>query len=234
MKTVLVTGSSQGIGLQIGLDLLKSNYFVYFNARTKDSLIKMARNWNYEGSHCDFIPANLSNIKNIIKITDSIVDLDVLVLNIGITDRTPFEQINVNDWDSVFNTNLKIPFFLVQALRNKIAYNGRIIFISSISGYTTDSTSIHYGVSKGAINHLVPYLAKEFADRKITVNAIAPGYIDTNWHLGKSPEQIKRIESKCLANRLGTVQEISKAVVAIINNDFINAQVIRVDGGFLV
>ena len=79
---------------------------------------------------------------------------------------------------------------------------------------------------------MVPYLAKEFAEKKVTVNAIAPGYIDTGWHKGKNQAQIKRIEKKHLVNRLGTTKEISKAVISIIENDFINAQVIRVDGGF--
>jgi 3-oxoacyl-[acyl-carrier protein] reductase len=130
--------------------------------------------------------------------------------------------------------NLTIPVFLIQALKDNINQNGKILFISSISGCTTDSTSIAYGVSKGAIHVLVPYLAKEFAPLHITVNAIAPGYIDTNWHIGKSPEQIKRIEKKCLVNRLGTTKEISKAVQSIIDNDFINGQVIKVDGGFLL
>ena len=79
---------------------------------------------------------------------------------------------------------------------------------------------------------LVQYLAKEFADKKITVNAIAPGYTMSNWHSSKSEEQIKRIEQKCLANRFGTVEEVSKVVLSIIDNDYINGQIIRVDGGF--
>jgi 3-oxoacyl-[acyl-carrier protein] reductase len=79
---------------------------------------------------------------------------------------------------------------------------------------------------------LVPYLAKEFTDKKITVNAIAPGYIMTDWHKGKSQTQLKRIAKKCLAGRLGTSEEVSKAVLSVIDNDFINGQVIRVDGGF--
>ena len=150
------------------------------------------------------------------------------------TDRTEFGKITLENWNEVFNLNLTNQFFLVQKLKDKINPNGKIIFISSIAGCTTDSTSIAYGVSKGAIHVLVPYLAKEFADKKITVNAVAPGYIDTDWHKEKSKEQIKRIEKKCLANRLGTVQEVSKAVLSIIDNDFINGQIVRCDGGFLL
>lgn len=230
MKNILITGSTRGIGKQIGLDLLDKNYFVYFNGHTKKSCHKLKLELGTKKKN-NIIVQDFSKMEFNISISD-IKSLDVLVLNIGITDRTPFGKITFANWQRVFNTNLTIPFFLVQELKDKIKPNGKIIFISSISGCTTDSTSIAYGVSKGAIHVLVPYLAKEFADKKITVNAIVPGYIDTNWHQNKSKAQIKRIEKKHLVNRLGTTKEISKAVMAVIENDFINAQVIRVDGGF--
>lgn len=223
MKKVLITGSSKGIGKQIGLDLLDQNYFVYFNGRT---LVPISTKLDWA-----FLQADLSEVSQLIHFT-KIDELDVLILNAGVTDRTKFGEITLENWNHVFNVNLTNQFFLIQDLKDKIKDNGRIIFISSISGLTTDSVSIAYGVSKAAINMLVPYLAKEFAQRNITVNAIAPGYIQTSWHTSKDEAQIKRIKAKCLANRLGTTTEISKAVLSIINNDFINGQVLRVDGGF--
>ena len=230
MKTALITGSTKGIGLQIGLDLLKQDYFVYFNGRHP---VSIPNEYNYR-----LISADVSKI-GCIEFIRSYFEyngdfLDVLVLNAGMTDRTPFGTIDYNKWLEVFSMNLTVPFFLVQALADIIKPGGKIIFISSISGCTTDSLSVSYGVSKGAIHVLVPYLAKEFASKNITVNAICPAYIKTDWHDSKAPEQIKRIEQKHLVNRLGTVQEVSKAVMAVIDNDFINAQVLRVDGGFLV
>jgi len=235
IKTALITGSTRGIGKQIGLDLLNKGYFVYFNYANNDLEAenlyhKLKINYNNKFM---IIRANLSSIYEADKLLWQIKDnLDVLVLNAGITDRTPFGDIQVDKWVEVFNVNLNIPFYIIQKLKNKINSNGKIIFISSISGCTTDSVSISYGVSKGAINILVPYLAKEFAEKKITVNSVVPGYIDTDWHKDKPEEQIKRIEKKCLAHRLGTTEEISKVVLSIIENNFINAQIIRVDGGF--
>lgn len=232
-KTAFITGSTKGIGKQVGLDLLNKNYFVYFNGRTEQSCcdlgIELKNKENFT-----ILKADLSEIDKIDWIKKQISILDVLVLNAGITDRTPFGKVSLYNWQKVFDTNLTVPFFLIQSLKDKIKPNGKIIFISSISGLTTDSVSIAYGVSKAAINMLVPYLAKEFAEKKITVNAVAPGYIDTTWHRSKSKSQLKRIEKKCLANRLGTPEEVSKAVLAIINNNFINGQIIRVDGGFLL
>lgn len=223
MKRALVTGSGRGIGYQIGLDLLKAGYFVYF--QDKDNIPPKLEN-------SAFIQADLSYIEELDKIVKQIPVLDALILNAGITDRTPFGKIALENWNKVFNVNLTNQFFLIQDLKDKINPNSKIVFISSITGIVPDAVSISYGVSKAAINMLVPYLAKEFVHKKITVNAIAPGYIMTDWHKGKDKAQIKRIAKKCLANRLGTPEEVSKIVLNIINNDFINGQIIRIDGGF--
>lgn len=234
MKTVLITGSTKGIGKQIGIDLLIKEWYVYFNGHS----IKSIKNLTNElTSNFEIINCDLSILENNIKLAKDLINkkihFDCIVLNLGITDRTKFGKINYDDWKKVFDTNLNCPFFLIQALLNNIKKNGRIIFISSIAGFIPDVVSISYGVSKAGINMLVQYLAKELKEKKITVNAVAPGYIDTDWHKDKSISQIKRIKKKYLLNRLGTASEVSKAVISIINNDFINAQVIRVDGGFI-
>jgi len=233
MKIAFVTGSTKGIGRQIGIDLLKQGYYVYFNYANDDlEATHLAEElFLYEGNF-SIIKANLSDSSGVLNIIFQLPKVDILVLNAGMTDRTPFGQVLISNWNKVFEMNLTVPFFLVQSLKDKISPNGKIIFISSISGIVPDSVSISYGVSKAAINMLVLYLAKEFANKKITVNAIAPGYTDTTWHSNKSKEQIKRIEKKCLANRLGTVQEVSKAVMSVIDNNFINGQILRCDGGF--
>jgi len=232
-KIALITGASRGIGKQIGLDLLDKDYHVIFNGRTWRNLDIIAEELRQKNiTDFDLWEADLSNIDEIYNINTPFPDLDVLVLNAGMTDRTPFGEVSLSNWDKIFNTNLKVPFFLVQTLKDKIKPNGKIIFISSIAGCTTDSTSITYGVSKGAIHILVPNLAKAFASKNITVNAVCPAYIDSDWHIGKSKAQIERIANKHLVKRLGTIKEVSKAVLSIIDNDFINGQVVRVDGGF--
>lgn len=235
----LITGSTKGIGKNLGINLLYKDYFVYFNGHTQESTKLLEQKlYNEKLNNCNIICEDLSTLEGNLELANYIkaqdIYLDVLVLNLGITNRTPYSELSYNEWKEVMDVNLNFPFFLIQALENHINDNGRIIFISSISGIIPDSISIPYGVSKAGINMLVPYLAKEseFVDRKITVNAIAPGYISTSWHQNKSNEQMERIANKCLANRFGMPIEVSSVVMMIIDNSFVNGQVIRVDGGF--
>ncbi|GAG95777.1 unnamed protein product, partial [marine sediment metagenome] len=122
--------------------------------------------------------------------------------------------------------------FLIQKLRNKIKPNGKIIFIGAVLGKEPDASSISYGVSKGSLPILCKYLAKEFAPRKITVNVVAPGFIETEWHKDKPKDQIERIKNKTLLKRFGYPNEVSDICQALINNDYITGQTIYIDGGY--
>ena len=130
----------------------------------------------------------------------------------------------------IINVNLTEPFFLVQ--KTKMNDNGRIIFISSILAEIPHSISISYPVTKAAINALVKNLVKHFAERKITVNAVAPGFIDTDWHKNKSEEVMKKITDRIALGWFGNVENVSSLVMEIINNDYINGQILTVDGGY--
>ena len=226
----IITGSTRGIGKQIGLDLIKKGHYVVFTGTNLDaltSLIKEVGKKNASVMLCDF-----TSKEEITSFCDNFKDkkIDNIIFNVGETNRESFVNLTRCEWDNVFDTNLNKPVFIIQQLCKQI--QKRIIFIGSVSGHVPDATSIPYGVSKGALEILTKYLAKEFASRKITVNTLAPGYTSTNWHVNKSKAQIKRIEKKILLKRFATVEEISHACQFLIENDYITGQTLCVDGGF--
>ena len=223
MKKVLITGSTRGIGRQIGLELLDKGLFVYFNGRN-------TRGAQY--IHSSTIKADMSTMHGIQEINKNIKDLDYLVCNVGVSDRTKFESTTAKKWDSTISTNLSIPTFLIQKLKSKIRLNGSILFIGSILGKIPDSSSLSYGVSKGALPMLTKYLAKEFAPKNVTVNTVAPGFISTSWHKDKSKCQMERIQKKILLGRFGTTQEVSNLCISILENKYITGQTIYIDGGY--
>lgn len=236
MKTAIVVGGTSGIGKEIAINLLKKDYYVYIIGRDNNKIEAMRRelaNDDIRGYKYHLLQKDIECPYASTVLTDYInKNIDVIIWCAGKTDRTPFGQIQIEEWKSVFDTSVHSPFFFIQAIKNKINKDGRIIFISSILGIEAKSRSISYGVSRAAINMMVPYLAKEFSDKQITVNAIAPGFINTDWHTSKTPEQIKQIENECLAKRLGTTKEVADLTMGIINNSFINGQIIRIDGGY--
>ena len=229
----LITGSTQGIGKQIGIDLLNQGHIVIFTGLHDLSIEKLDDELKLKYKDYGIEQVDFSNKKQIDDFCQEInYPIDNIIFNVGATCRKNLQEITIEEWNNVFNINLTYPIFMLQKLYNNI--QKRIIFIGSISGHTTDSVSIPYGVSKGALEILTKYLAKEFASKKVTVNTIAPGYTKTKWHDNKDKNQIKRIENKTLLKRFAIPKEISSACSFIINNDYINGQTISVDGGLLL
>lgn len=235
-ETTLITGSTEGIGKKIGLDLLDKGHFVIFTGRNVEHSIAFEEELIQKG-YKNFTLYRSLDLSKQNSIYELVLALDMkktkinnLILNVGTTCRKSLEEISIEEWNDVFNTNLTYPFFLIQALLPFL--KKRIIFIGSVTGHIPNSVSIPYGVSKGSLEILTQYLARDLAKRKITVNTIAPGYIWTPWHQGKPTAQLKRIKRQNLLKRFGTTEEISKTVQFIIDNGYVNGQTICVDGGF--
>lgn len=233
----LITGSTSGIGKQIGIDLLKKGHLVVFTGRTissRDKLISELKSGSLPNNWIVISPIDFSKKESIEFLKKSFVrdnlEMDNIILNVGATCREPFETISMKEWDMVMDTNLKIPFFLIQKLLPII--KKRIIFIGSVLGHIPNSASIPYGVSKGSLEILTQYLAKELASKNITVNTIAPGFTDSNWHNGKLFTHLDEIKKQILLNRFATTNEISHACQFIIENDYINGHTLCVDGGY--
>jgi 3-oxoacyl-[acyl-carrier protein] reductase len=224
MKYALVTGSTNGIGKAIGDKLEEHGYTVFRNGRKTDSRYRT------------YIPADLSTLEGVNTLADHLLNrvdkLDVLVLNAGTTCRKPLPKITPNDWNLVMDTNVNMPFFLIQRLSGLLAENGSILFISSAMSIWPHAVSLPYGVSKAAVNMLARGLVKEFAGRKIRVNAVCPGFIDTQWQLAKPAWLKEKIEKKTALNRFGTPEEVSDMCISLITNTYINGAIVSIDGGY--
>jgi len=238
MKYALVTGSTKGIGREIGISLLKNDYYVIFNyfndfksAEVLDEFLSNQFKGKYSIIKEDFSDYLIIDVfvKKIEAITKS---LNVIVFNVGITDRSNFEQITWEIWQKVFNTNLSIPFFLLKSLFNILIDESSIVFIGSLLGNITHSSSLSYGVSKSAVHSLVKNLVKYLAQKKIRVNGIAPGFVDTNWQNDKPDWLKEKIMNKIALERFCAPNEISSLVMLLIENNYINGEIIQIDGGY--
>ena len=238
MKYALITGSTKGIGKEIAIKLLKENYKVIVNYSSDDEaydlLIKEMSDFkdNIYGIKLslDSYENSIEFCEKVNKITDNI---DVLVLNCGITDKTEFGNIKKEDWEKPMNINLNCPFYIIENLSNIINDDsGRIILMSSVMGKYAHSTSLVYNVSKAGVIALSNSLVKYFAERNITVNCICPGFIETPYHNNRSKESFDRINNKIALHRFGKSEEVANLCMEIINNQYINGSTIDINGGY--
>ena len=238
MKTAIITASTKGIGKSIALKLLSEGCFVIMNYSNNDGI---ANELNVEltkhyPNQFKIIKADLSSYDDMTIFVDECLTkikmINYLVLNTGITVRESFEELSLDSWTNVMDTNLNIPFFTVQKFSKYIYDKGSIVFIGSILGEIPHSVSIPYGVSKAGIHFLAKSLVKEFAEQKVTVNAICPGFVDTSWQLLKSPKIRKSIEEKTALGRFAKPEEIADLCYSILTNGFINGSIINIDGGY--
>ena len=236
-KVAVVTGGTRGIGRGVVVELLKSGYFVFCNYYMNEKAFNEASEYfSSFDNPIDIYKSDLSTkegafdyINHIKNMTDSI---DVIVLNVATTCKDNFEDMAYEDWTKVMDTNLNIPFYMIQQLYEKLSENGRIVAIGSILGIYPHSISIPYGVSKAGLNHLVKSLVKVLAKKKITINAVCPGFVNTDWQNTKPTALRRKIENKIALKRFAEVSEIVSMCMSVINNSYINGAIIPIDGGY--
>ena len=237
-NTAVVTGSTKGIGKSIGLSLLKEGYHVIFNYASSEETAEQL-NTELAKSYPDqyeIIKSDLSTIEGVTNFADKVTknhkEIHCLILNNGTTSRKTLDEITPEEWNTVLSTNLTAPLFLIQKLNPYLQQDGRIIFIGSLMGKYPHSLSISYGVSKAGVHMMAKYLVKEFAPRKITVNVIVPGFVDTPWQKDKPAEIRKSIESKVALERFAFPEEVADLCMSTIKNGYINGAELVIDGGY--
>lgn len=238
MKYAFITGSTKGIGLSIGKGLLDAGYYVFFNKRPSSddfSEFEQLITENYKNNY-SLIEADVSSINCVSIIFDYISkitkQIDLFVFNAGITDRSPLQEITLDNWMKIQNIFINVPVFILQKFYSMLNQQSNIVFVGSMLGDIPHSTSLSYGVSKAAIHALVRNLVKFFSDKQIRVNGVAPGFIDTQWQLSKPPEIRKKIENKIALKKFGSPENVSDLVLHILKNDYINGAILRIDGGY--
>ena len=199
MNIVLVTGGTKGIGKAIVLKYLHQGCYAIITYSSDDEtaeLFQRELDVNYKDKY-EIIKADLSKIEEV-KIMCNIIrckyrKIDYLILNAGATNRNSFSDMTIDEWNYVINVNLTMPFFIVQSLVDCIIKGGSILFIGAVMGIYPHAISIPYAVSKAGVHMLSRQLVKHLAPYKITVNTIAPGFVDTPWQKSKPLEQRIRI-----------------------------------------
>jgi NAD(P)-dependent dehydrogenase (short-subunit alcohol dehydrogenase family) len=238
MKYAVVTGSTKGIGKAISQKLLSDGYFVFLNYSNDDdtaSNLRQELDCNYKG-HFEIIKADLSEftgletfIKAICEKTDII---HYVVINAGVINRSYMDDITPNEWSHVMSANLTIPFFLIKELKPFMKKEGSILLMGSHFGLVPHSISVAYGVSKAGLCHMAKCLVKEFANLNVTVNAIAPGFVDTGFQKDVPPDIRASKVSKTAAGRFATATEIADLCHQMLHNKYINGSVYEINGGY--
>ena len=237
-KFALITGGTKGIGKAVAEVLADANYNLILTYGNDDETAAKVQNEfkNRFKSDIFFIKADITQEDAITIIdkflTEKNIQVNSLIFNAAITARTPFEEITQKEWEQVFYANVHFPVFLLQKIISKIETGGNVLFTGSLMGIYPHSLSLSYGVTKSAVHSLVQNLVKYLAPYKIRINAIAPGFIDTEWHNTKSPELRKSIESKIAVERFCDPLELANIYKTTIENGYLNGEIITVSGGY--
>jgi 3-oxoacyl-[acyl-carrier protein] reductase len=237
MKYAVVTGGTRGIGKQICIDLLRKGYFVITNYASDDQSAEVARaDFSAFSNEFDVIKIDQSKDSDIESFVSFIKnktrEIHCIVCNTGSTSRKSFDALGNYEWEDVFKVNVHSHFYMIRDLNSFIQNKAKIVFIGSLLAEVPHATSLVYGVTKAAVHALARNLVKEFSEREVTVNIIAPGFVETEWHKEKSLLIRNNICNKTALKRFATVKEVSMVCMMIVENDFINGATIPVDGGY--
>jgi len=238
-KVALVTGGSRGIGKAIALALADAGADVAIGSIDEEDLPKAAEEIRAKGVRSEWFFADVSVAEQADELVKSAAErlgrLDILVNNAGITRDGLLARMSEADWDRVMSINLKSAFLCSKAASRIMAKQrwGRIINISSVIGLLGNTGQANYAASKAGMIGLMKSLAREYASRSVTANAIAPGYIDTEM-TEALPDKVKEQILKMIPlGTMGSPQDVANAVVFLSGEGarYITGQVIAVDGG---
>ncbi|TDQ42389.1 3-oxoacyl-[acyl-carrier-protein] reductase [Aureibacillus halotolerans] len=239
-KSAIVTGGSRGIGAAIALQLAKAGANVVVNyAGSKEKAEAIAAQCKELGVDAFAYKANVADSDEVAAMIKETVatfgSVDVLVNNAGITRDNLLMRMKEDEWDDVITINLKGVFVCMKAVTRQMMKqrSGRIINVSSIVGVTGNPGQVNYTASKSGVIGMTKTVAKELASRNITVNAIAPGFIETEMTESLGEEVSQALLAQIPLARFGQPEDVAKAILYLASEDaaYITGQVLHVDGG---
>ncbi len=242
-KVAIVTGSSRGIGRAIALRLADQGANVVVNySGSAAAAMEVVEAIQTKGRQAIAVRADVGNpeeAENLIKTTlDTFGKVDILVNNAGVTRDGLLMRMKEADWDAVLDTNLKGVYLCTKAVLRPMMKQrqGSIINITSVIGLTGNAGQANYAAAKAGIIGFTKSIAQEIGSRGITVNAIAPGFIETDMTAGLGEEVKQGLMSKIPLERLGSPEDIAGAVVFLASPDarYITGQTLNIDGGMVM
>ena len=242
-KVALVTGAGRGIGRQIALTLAAQNAFVIVNYNgSKDKAEETVSEIKAAGGDAVSYKCNVSDFEECQQMITAIIKeykhIDILVNNAGITRDGLIMKMSEDDYDAVLDTNLKGTFNTIRHMSRYFLKqkSGRIINISSVSGILGNAGQANYSASKAGVIGLTKAVARELASRGITVNAVTPGFVDTDMTDALSDSAKENLISQIPLGRTGKPQDIANAVLFLASDaaGYITGQVLSVDGGMAI
>jgi len=241
-RVALVTGASQGIGRACALALAEAGATVAAAARNRDNLAAVVDEILQAGGTAQAFPMDVASDEQIKSASKSVVDtlgkVDILVNNAGITRDQLLLRMKRADWDAVLAINLTAAYLLMQQVVGGMLRQrwGRIINITSVVGQMGQAGQANYAASKAGLIGLTVAMARELGSRNVTVNAVAPGFIETAMIAGLPAEHKQSLLKLVPLGRLGSDREVALAVRFLASDDasYITGHVLNVNGGMLM
>ncbi|MDR2497945.1 MAG: SDR family oxidoreductase [Tannerellaceae bacterium] len=239
-KHILITGGTKGIGLAVARVMARSGYDLLLTYWADEPAALKARRELSEGFAVEvaLLRADVGEKESVGRITGALREMqwtiDALIFNAGLTYRCPFEAIRMEEWERVFFGNVHFPVFLLQQMLGEelLRRGGSVVFTGSAMGEHPHAASLAYGVGKSAVHALTKNLVKFLAPYNIRVNAIAPGFVDTDWQKSKKEELRASIAAKISLQRFCRPEEIAELYLLAIEHSYLNGSVISADGGY--
>ncbi|MFP6692367.1 MAG: 3-oxoacyl-[acyl-carrier-protein] reductase [Pirellulales bacterium] len=238
-QVALVTGASQGLGRAMAERLAAAGAKVACVARNEKKLADTVAVITQAGGTAEALACDVTDSESVNQVVDAVTEkweqLDILVNNAGITRDTLIPRMGDEEWDAVIATNLRGTFLFTRAATRPMMQRryGRIINISSVSGLTGNPGQANYSASKAGLIGFTRTVARELAKRKITVNAIAPGFIHTEMAEALGEVVLKEVEKRIPTKRLGQPDEVADLVLFLASDAaaYITGATLTIDGG---